>query len=136
MENENQNTYNQFGQNVEEQNNQREQQNSYYQDNSMKNNYQNNSNQSGNNGYGSYNTNTYKGEEPISVLEWVGTILLAAIPCVGLILYIIWAFSGDVKKSKSNYCKAILAIQLGAIVLSIVLTVVFFAIGLTMASMY
>lgn len=51
-------------------------------------------------------------EEPVSILDWVGTILLALVPCVGLIMYIIWGFSPDTKKSKANYCKASLIIGL------------------------
>lgn len=65
-------------------------------------------------------------EEPVSVGDWVGTMLLySLVPCVGLIVYIVWAFSKDTKKSKANYCKACLLIMLIEIVLVIVLALIF-----------
>lgn len=63
-------------------------------------------------------------EEPVSLLDWVGTILLGAVPCVGLIMYIIWAFSNDTKKSKANYCKASLILMLSVVALYIIVVVI------------
>ena len=47
-------------------------------------------------------------EEPISVSEWLITMLVLAIPCVNLIMLFVWGFGGAEKRSKSNYCKAYL----------------------------
>lgn len=45
-------------------------------------------------------------EEPISVGEWILMHLIMIVPCVGLIMTFVWAFSSNEKKSKSNYFKA------------------------------
>ena len=45
-------------------------------------------------------------EEPISVGEWILMHLIMMVPCVGLIMVFVWAFSNSEKKSKSNYFKA------------------------------
>lgn len=45
-------------------------------------------------------------EEVVSVKEWLGTMALLLIPIVNLVLMFVWAFSTDVKKSKSNFFKA------------------------------
>lgn len=46
-------------------------------------------------------------EAPVKVSEWVVTLLLLSIPCVGLILMLAWGF-GDTaeKESKVNFCRA------------------------------
>lgn len=75
----------------------------------------------------SYNTTDTSGrEEPVSLLDWVGTLLLAWIPCVAIIVYLIWAFDSGTKKSKSNYCKAYLLVGLISTVLVIVFYVLMF----------
>ena len=53
------------------------------------------------------------------MLDWIGTILLMLIPCAGLIVYIVWAFSEGTKKSKANFCKA-------ALILNLILYVLYF----------
>ena len=75
-------------------------------------------------------------EEPVSLLDWIGTILIAIRPCAGIIVYIIWAFSKDTKKSKANYCKAMLLLMLVAIVLYIIVIVVFAGFFVILASYY
>lgn len=72
--------------------------------------------------------NTYQPEleEPVSIGDWVGSLLLfSLVPCVGLIVCIVWAFSKDTKKSKANFCKAYLIIMLISIVLSVVIGLIF-----------
>lgn len=65
-------------------------------------------------------------EEPVSVGDWIGTLLLFSfVPCIGLILCIVWAFSKNTKKSKANFCKAYLIIMLISIVLSVIIGVIF-----------
>lgn len=74
---------------------------------------------SGNNDYGYQsnaggympiqNTANIQGlEEPVSMGEWIVTMLLMMIPCVNIILMFVWAFGNSEKKSKSNYFKATL----------------------------
>lgn len=54
-------------------------------------------------------------EEPVSMGEWILSLLLTMIPCVGLIMMFVWAFGKGEKKSKSNFFKAEL-IFVGALV--------------------
>ena len=70
-------------------------------------------------------------EPPVSMGEWMWTMLLMVIPCVNLILAIVWAFSKNIPKSKSNFFKAYLIWILIGIGLSILFSVAF---GVTVAS--
>lgn len=45
-------------------------------------------------------------EIPVTVGEWLLTMLLMLIPCVNIVLLLVWAFGDKEKKSKSNYFKA------------------------------
>ncbi len=59
-------------------------------------------------------------EEPVKMGEWLLLqCLLSFIPCVGLILAIVWAFSKTEKQSKVNFCKAYLIVVLIRLVLSL-----------------
>lgn len=61
---------------------------------------------------------------PISIKEWVITIIITAIPLVGIIMLFVWAFGGgDVNPNKKNY--AIAALIVAAIF--IILYFLFFA---------
>lgn len=60
-------------------------------------------------------------EEPITMGEWLITMLIMMIPCVNIIMVFVWAFSRKEKKSKSNYFKAYLIYMAVAIVLYIFL---------------
>lgn len=71
-------------------------------------------------------------EEPISVGEWLVTMLLMLIPCVNIVLMFVWAFSSKEKKSKSNYFKAALIFAAIVLVLYIILIAIF---GVAITSM-
>ena len=58
---------------------------------------------------------------PISVGEWVITIIIIAIPIVGFIMLFIWGFGSNTQPSKANWAKATL-IMIG---ISIVLSFLF-----------
>lgn len=64
-------------------------------------------------------------EEPMTLGEWLITMLIMLIPCVNIIMAFVWAFSSKEKKSKSNYFKAWLIFMAIVIVLYIILLVVF-----------
>lgn len=64
-------------------------------------------------------------EEPVSMGEWLVTLLLMLIPCVNIVLMFVWAFSSKEKKSKSNYFKAALIFAAIILVLYIILIAVF-----------
>ncbi len=46
--------------------------------------------------------------QPVSMGDWVVTLLVAAIPLVGFIMYFVWAFSGGTPESKKNWARAVL----------------------------
>lgn len=62
-------------------------------------------------------------EEPVSVGDWMVTILLAHIPCVNLIMLFGWMYG--TKKSKSNYSKAMLVWMLIYFVMAILMITIF-----------
>ena len=41
-------------------------------------------------------------EEPVTMGEWVISLLIMMIPCANIIMAFVWAFSSKEKKSKSN----------------------------------
>lgn len=45
-------------------------------------------------------------DQPVSVTEWIVTILLTAIPVVNIIMLFIWGFGGSTAASKANWAKA------------------------------
>jgi hypothetical protein len=44
--------------------------------------------------------------QPMSVGEWFITILITAIPLVGIIMLFVWAFSSNTNVNKANWAKA------------------------------
>jgi heme/copper-type cytochrome/quinol oxidase subunit 2 len=65
-------------------------------------------------------------EEPVSLGEWMLTMLVMCIPLVNIIMTFVWAFSSSAKKSKSNYFKASLIWALIGIAVTIVMCVLMF----------
>jgi hypothetical protein len=59
-------------------------------------------------------------DEIVSVREWLLTFLISVIPIVNLVMMFVWAFSDKVKKSKSNYFKAMLIFSAIMVVLSLI----------------
>ncbi len=74
-------------------------------------------------------TPTY--EEPMSVKDWIITLLIMMIPIVNIVMLFVWAFSGKEKKSKSNYFKASLIMGGIVIAFSIVFALLIVAFGST-----
>lgn len=76
-----------------------------------------------------YQQNPYQNdgelEEPVSFGEWMVTMLVMCIPCVNIVMVLVWAFGSGTKKSKSNYCKATIVWSLIMVVLSFVMTIIF-----------
>ena len=75
----------------------------------------------------SYQQNDYNGMDtsPMSMGDWVLTILAAMIPCAGIILYIVWAFSSNGNVNRRNFCRAQLVIMAVVFVLYLILLLVF-----------
>lgn len=66
-------------------------------------------------------TYTAPADPPMTLGQWVGTILLTqCLGIISIILLFVWGFSNDVPLSKKNYCRAMLifeAIALGVVIL-------------------
>lgn len=57
-------------------------------------------------------------QAPVSVGNWLVTLLLASIPVVGFILLFVWAFGSDADPSKANWAKATLLWMLIGVILA------------------
>ena len=65
-------------------------------------------------------------DETVRISEYLLPLLLCQfIPCAGVILMIVYAFSDKEKESKKNFCKAWLISFLISLVLSIILLIVY-----------
>lgn len=64
-------------------------------------------------------------EEPMSMGEWLVTLLLLCIPCANIVLMFVWAFSKEGKRSKSNFFKAYLIFFAIIVVIELFLFAIF-----------
>lgn len=91
------------------------------------NNYNNNYNSNYSNSSYGYNAG-YQSEgmdtSPLSMGEWILTLLVGVVPCIGLIFYFIWAFDKNGNINRRNYCRAALIMQM----ITIVICVIFFGV--------
>ncbi|MBP8989498.1 MAG: zinc ribbon domain-containing protein [Clostridia bacterium] len=62
----------------------------------------------------------YADTSPMSVGQYLLTMILYSIPIVGLILMFVWAFGSQVNLNKKNLSRAILILTLIGVVLSII----------------
>lgn len=74
--------------------------------------------------------------DTLTVKDWIITILLTAIPVVNIIMLFIWAFGTSAAPAKANWAKASLIWMLIGIVLSILMSVIFAAVGISMFDDY
>lgn len=61
--------------------------------------------------------------KPMTLGDWLITLLIQAIPLVGFIMLFVWAFGGDTHPSKKTWAQASLLFAL----IMIVLVIIFFA---------
>jgi membrane protein YdbS with pleckstrin-like domain len=64
-----------------------------------------------------------KAYQPLSLKDWMLTILISIIPLVNLIMYFVWAFDSGTHPSKKNWAKATLI----WVAILIVVYIIFFA---------
>lgn len=62
---------------------------------------------------------------PVSLGDWILTLIVLAIPIVGLVMMFVWGFSSGTHPSKRNYCRALLIFLLIAIILWILFMMLF-----------
>lgn len=72
-------------------------------------------------------------EPPVTLGQWLITMLLTCIPFVGFILLFVWAFSSGTNTSKKNWARASLIFALIVIVIYIIAIVAFVAIAASMS---
>jgi fatty acid desaturase len=72
---------------------------------------------------------------PVSVGEWMITLLLMAIPLVNIIMLFVWAFSGSTNLSKANWAKATLLWTLIIIIVYAILAILFWGVFMAMMQM-
>ncbi len=70
-------------------------------------------------------TTQYK---PVTLGDWMVTILLTAIPIVNIIMLFVWGFSSNTHPSKANWAKASLIWLAIVIVIYVVIFVVMFGV--------
>ncbi len=68
----------------------------------------------------------------LSVGQWMVTMLLLALPCVGLIMAFVWAF-GQGNVHRKNFCRAHLIWMAIALAIYLVLVIILVAMGLSMS---
>ena len=91
--------------------------------------------QPGYNPLGTKYTNPNSGlEKPMSVGDWIITMLIIMIPCLGIVMMFVWAFSSSENKSKSNYFKAQLIFLGVVLIFYLIMFAIFGASFLTMFS--
>ncbi len=69
--------------------------------------------------------------EPISVGQWIVTLIISMIPLVNIVMMFVWALGTDTHPSKANWAKAYLIFIASFVVLYALL---FFAIGMNQTS--
>ncbi len=110
-------------------------QNNNYQYQNNTSGYQDNVNYNIGNNMG-YNQDKYQDMEtsPMSMGDWLLTILAAMIPCAGFVLYLVWAFSSTGNVNRRNFCRAQLIVMAVVFVLYLIIAVVFGAAFLSSGS--
>jgi hypothetical protein len=65
-------------------------------------------------------TQSFDGK-PVSVLDWILTLLIISLPFINLIMLLVWAFDSSTNPSKANFAKASLIWMLISVALGIML---------------
>jgi len=58
---------------------------------------------------------------PLSVGDWLITIIVLAVPILNVILYVYWAFFSNGNKGRINFCRASLILMLVGLVFILIL---------------
>lgn len=74
----------------------------------------------------------YEDNTPLTIGNYLVMMIVGAIPLVGLIMMLVWAFSGNSNANRKNYARAMLILMAIGIVLSIIFGA---SIGALIASM-
>jgi hypothetical protein len=69
---------------------------------------------------------------PMSVKDWFITIFILAIPIIGIVMYLVWAFGSTGNLNRRNFCRA--SLLWVVIALAIVFVLMLFAGGMSYLS--
>lgn len=64
----------------------------------------------------SRNRNEQSDNSPMDLKDWILTLIVLLIPCVGIVMYFVWAFESNGNINRRNFCRAqliIFAVLLG-----------------------
>ncbi len=64
-------------------------------------------------------------QKPMSVGDWLITVVILALPLVGLIMLFVWGFGSSGNINRRNYCRATLILALIIFVLTLLFLFVF-----------
>ena len=70
-------------------------------------------------------TQNQQNTQPLSVKDWLITLIIAAIPIVGFIMLFVWGFSDGTNVNKANWAKAALLLMAILIALSFLFSLIF-----------
>ena len=73
---------------------------------------------------------------PISMWGYFGYELLFSIPCIGLILLLVFAFGGTSNVNVRNFARSYFCFLLVMVILSVILAVILIATGMTASFAY
>ncbi len=71
---------------------------------------------------------------PLKTTDFLLMLLLLCVPIVGMIVYIVWAFSSDTNVNRRNFSRAYLIYYLAVIVIAVLLVLLFMIIGISTAA--
>jgi hypothetical protein len=74
------------------------------------------------------------GQKPLTTGEWFVTMLILALPLVGLVMHFVWAF-GDGNVNRKNFCRAALLWLAIGLSLAILSLIAFLVLGGTLAAL-
>lgn len=58
--------------------------------------------------------------KPMTIGDWIITLIIMYIPLVGLIMLFVWAFGGGTHPSKKTWAQAVLILMVVGIILAII----------------
>lgn len=73
---------------------------------------------------------------PMDLKDWILTLIVLIIPCVGIVMYFVWAFSKEGNINRRNFCRAQLIIFAALLGIYLILVVLFGAVAFTGAALY
>lgn len=84
----------------------------------------------------SQNWNEQLDNAPMDLKDWILTLIVLLIPCVGIVMYFVWAFGNNGNINRRNFCRAQLIIFAALLGIYLVLFVLFGAVAFTGAALY